>query len=230
VDYKAFQKFIWRAFDQYNISVINSTWSHAPVRRKTFSVTSPDKVYVPVEDNDNLRVINVLLVHRGNNRMILNFAELQDKICQTPLSNLKVNCMIYDLGQLDFGSQMAIFAQTDIIVAVAGTAIHNLLFMRPLSAVVIIMQPGWCEWAWMYANQAVLLDIRPYVYCTPDPLYNLGKLPGQAFGGEYVSHDFVTPHWTRRFGEQGPRMTKLENLNVSGDAFYATFQQAVGAV
>jgi capsular polysaccharide biosynthesis protein len=52
--------------------------------------------------------------------------------------------LIDDLAEVDFDDQMFIFSQVDVLVAVAGTALHNMLFMRPGSAVVIIMQPFWC--------------------------------------------------------------------------------------
>ena len=49
-----------------------------------------------------------------------------------------------ELGEVDFDQQMYLFREADILVSTAGTAVHNMLFMRPYTAVIILMQPAWC--------------------------------------------------------------------------------------
>jgi hypothetical protein len=113
------------------------------------------------------------------------------------------------LEDMGFKSQLQLFQTTDVLVATAGSALHNLIFMRPHTFVIILMQPGWCEWSWMYANQAVLLDIRHKVYCEPinvDIEYFL--TPGQS-----------KFHWTANFWQQGPRMTKDVDITVNVTKF-----------
>ena len=49
-----------------------------------------------------------------------------------------------ELGEVSFDQQMYLFREADILVSTAGTAVHNMLFMRPYTAVIILMQPSWC--------------------------------------------------------------------------------------
>ena len=43
---------------------------------------------------------------------------------------------------MDFTEQLCVFESTDVLVATAGTAIHNILFMHSNAIVVILMQEG----------------------------------------------------------------------------------------
>ena len=134
-----------------------------------------------------------------------------------------INCTCIDIGIIPFHQQLQLFANTDILIGVGGTAIHNLLFMHAHTTLLLIMQPHWCEYAWMYANQAVLLDINYFIYCTPHPTYALGD------GSDNLSDDYIYAHWTRKFGDQGSRMTKGSNMSVDVDNFYELFLSAINA-
>ena len=58
--------------------------------------------------------------------------------------------------------------ETNVLMSVAGSALHNLLYLRRGSVVIILMQKGWGPWAWMYANQAKLLGMEVLVYFDDD--------------------------------------------------------------
>jgi len=62
--------------------------------------------------------------------------------------------------------QLPLFASTRVMVAVAGSAVHNLLFVPTGAAIVLVMQPGWCRLSGEYANQAMALGIHAVVMCT----------------------------------------------------------------
>ena len=105
---------------------------------------------------------SLFIEQRQSDRKILNI----DELVQVS-SDLGFTTAFGSLSSLPFRHQLELFASIDVLVAVAGTALHNVLFMRPGSAVIMFMQPEWCELAWMYANQAILLNIQPFVHCAP---------------------------------------------------------------
>ena len=100
--------------------------------------------------------------------------------------------------------------------------------------VVILMQAGWCDWAWMYANQAVLLGVQYYILCSPGAA---NDDTGDARTTDRHAYAFDLPqvaaeahdrfHWTRKFWAQGPRMSKSDNVTVSVSAFAAVAAAAM---
>ena len=189
---------------------------------------------------DQLRAPNILIIQRYNNRVILNVNELA--VISNSAGYITEICYLEDLS---FTKQRRLFAHTDVLVSVAGTALHNMLFMRPGSAVVIFMQPHWCEFAWMYANQAVLLNIRPFVYCAPstapvlnnDAQYSAHQFYNNNDNNNYYDTNitgttavFKHSQWSRQFWLQGPRQSKSDNITVSGPVFASLLQQAVAHV
>ena len=85
------------------------------------------------------------------------------------------------------------------------------------------MVPGWCKYAWMYANQAKLLDINVYIYCTDNDNDDNNNI--------YIDKKTSISHWTRHlWGQvmiiislllsllslslQGPRVLKSSNVTV----------------
>jgi hypothetical protein len=145
---------------------------------------------------------NILLVNRQADRVVTN-------LCESSIHTPSFKAIITDvfLEELTFEEQLVQFQKADILVASAGTALHNMLFMRHyLTAVVVIMQPGWCSWAWMYVNQAVLLNIQPFIYCA------------DASHSE-TSDDVHYFQWSRHFWRQGPNLSKAENITLNIDKF-----------
>jgi hypothetical protein len=104
----------------------------------------------------------VLVVQRKGNRVIMNLLELVSRLREVT----GAEPMVVDLDEEPFHRQLELFRRTKVLVAVAGTALHNMLFMlhRP-ATVIALMQPGWCDRSWVYVNQAALLGIEPIVVC-----------------------------------------------------------------
>ena len=103
--------------------------------------------------------LKVLFVQRKSNRIILNMKAMTDLAESLGFEwSVELNYLCFltfifcyfsrflcdELGEVQFDKQMRLFREADILVSAAGTAVHNMLYMRPLTAVVIIMQPGWC--------------------------------------------------------------------------------------
>ena len=140
VQYKAFRDHLW---SQY----LPAEWIVLSDEEKKFSSTAPADV-------------DVLFIQRKETREILNIQDLID-VTET----LSLRSEVIDLDDMSFINQLGYFHFSACLVATAGTATHNMLFMRPGSTMVIIMQPEWCEESWMYVNQGVLLGITVHVLC-----------------------------------------------------------------
>ena len=70
------------------------------------------------------------------------------------------------LENMPFSEQLQLFRKTDVYVCQQGTALHNVLFMRPGSVIMMIMQPDWCDWRWKFADQALYLGMHVLAYCS----------------------------------------------------------------
>jgi hypothetical protein len=180
--------------------------------------------------------VSILYIQRTRNRRIMNLDNLVEEVSgllsSSNGSSIHAHAVV-DFDVLSFREQLETLARTDILVAAAGTALHNMLFMKPGSAVVIIMQPGWCKWAWMYANQASLLKIRFILFCTENEhpfsvrsavSSNIRALLQSASseGFSYSKDDTeaIAPgtnsfHWTRKYWKQGPGRTKNANITLN---------------
>eukprot|EP01032_Pedospumella_encystans_P013123 gene13123-15128_t len=174
---------------------------------------------------------SVFIEQRQSDRKILNI----DELVQVS-SDLGHSTAFGSLSSLPFRHQLELFASIDVLVAVAGTALHNVLFMRPGSAVIMFMQPEWCELAWMYANQAILLNIQPFVHCAPSappvapantmPVNEDGKIGSNTMD---ASDPGVFKHyqWSRQFWLQGPRHHKTDDIFVDPTVFSSLLQKAI---
>jgi hypothetical protein len=106
---------------------------------------------------------------------------------------------------------------------VAGTALHNMLFMlqRP-AAVIVLMQPGWCDRAWRYVNQAALLGIEHFVVCPQhSAALNDSLLAKSTKHPKYVLIDFASEAWM-----DGPLSSKFQNLTLPKEDFLPLFLRA----
>ena len=142
-----------------------------------------------------------------SNRLMLNVASLADLA-----RDRGHQVTTLTLEDEPFTSQLQILHQTDVLVAMAGSALHNMLFMKRGSSVVIIMQKGWRPWAWMFANQALLLGMRVFVYVDDS-----GPLQGS---------QCITAHWSRLFWRVGPRAAKSANVHVDEEVFARILDEA----
>jgi capsular polysaccharide biosynthesis protein len=104
---------------------------------------------------------DVLFIQRTGSREIINMKDLQAISDESSLRSV-----VLDLEEVSFADQLSYLYYSACLVASAGTATHNMLFMRPGSTMVVVMQAEWCESAWMYVNQGTLLGIRVHILCS----------------------------------------------------------------
>jgi hypothetical protein len=150
VQYKEFRDYLW---SQY----LPLEWVALSEEEQMFSSSSPAE-------------LDVLFVQRRGTREIKNMQDLVSITNQASLTS-----EILDLADVSFIDQLAYLHFTQCVVASAGTATHNMIFMRPGSVMVIAMQPEWCEFSWMYVNQGILLGITVHVLCDDSDAIHSGK-------------------------------------------------------
>jgi hypothetical protein len=81
----------------------------------------------------------------GRGRTIVNIEEVYNTVGKI---NPNATIHITDLSEVLFSVQLDLFAKTDVLVAVGGTALHNSIFMHPGTSILAIMPTAWCHWAW----------------------------------------------------------------------------------
>lgn len=200
-----------------------STANFALVQRyQKFARFLRQSVDFAAETDTKHETVQVTMIQRKKNRVINNIEDIL-RVSQRP----GLATAICDLDTMDYQQQQrTLLWNTDILVSVAGTALHNVLFMRPGSAVVMFMQPHWCEYAWMFANQAVLLGIKPFVYCTPaSPVFVVDNSLTN-----FLAKDIKLASWTRQMWLQGPRHYKSDNVTVGLSEYAILLDQAVAHV
>ena len=223
--YQEFQRFLWLE-SSYGVSHTNLTHT----AKNSNSSISHTLDILPTWSS-SMTELNILFIQRSNNRIILNLETVTAYLS----SKYTYNIHTTDLEQTAFSQQIELFCTIDVLIAVAGTSFHNVLFMRPGTVVVIYMQAGWCKWAWMYANQARLLGIRPVIICSQHtPTDNPTDSSVYTTTHTSLSSDSlttVTPiippfvdttgliyeginaiHWARKAWLQGPRGTKSDDI------------------
>ena len=157
--------------------------------------------------------LSMTLVERnGNTRVLLN-----PEIIINAANERNVQATTIDLSVTDTTEQISLLATTDILVAVGGSAVHNVLFLPKGSAAIVLMPTGWCSWSWMFANQAVLLGIHVQIYCDEDDVI-------------YRQYSQRTYHWTRNVWTQGPQLTKGRNITVNVKEFENHLDFAIKAL
>jgi hypothetical protein len=143
--------------------------------------------------------LDVLIVVKSKNRAIGNVQEMT-----AMLSSLSLTWKIVDLAELKFYDQMYLFQNIRYLVSVAGTAIHNAQFMKANTSIIVIMQPYWCDFSWMYTNQLHLLGINFHILCTrPEKTLSTVEAGARFFG------------FHRKTWKQGTRISKLVDININ---------------
>lgn len=98
---------------------------------------------------NNPNSLHVTFVQRndiaGRGRTIVNIEEVYSTVEKI---NPNATIHITDLSEVSFSVQLDLFAKTDVLVAVGGTALHNSIFMHPGTSILAIMPTAWCHWAW----------------------------------------------------------------------------------
>ena len=119
------------------------------------------------------------------------------------------------LEDLAFSKQLRLFRTTDVYVCQQGTALHNVLFMRPGSAVIIIMQPDWCDWRWQFADQAAYLGMHVFVYCSDANRFS-STTSAFRLGALNISGSY---RWNQRAWLEGPWYSKEMRQSVDRASF-----------
>ena len=132
------------------------------------------------------------------------------------------------LEKLTFTEQAVALRETDVLVCQYGSAAHNVLFMKPGSVLVLLMQPHWCKWAWAFASQATLLDIHVWIYCDEPEQESLPSSspqlsPVQSHQNAY--RNMFRARWHEQSWLQGPWFSKDESFAVDLTALQQILQQ-----
>eukprot|EP01041_Mallomonas_annulata_P002467 gene2467-4787_t len=183
-------------------SVMSSYYISRPVFYVPMITFHVGHVLIDLLEEIYFTMINTYGIVRKDSIIILDVAHPDER----EVLQEKLNIFLYDiqrdmfghLANTSFSEQLLRFKNIKILIASAGTALHNMLFMRPGSAVILFMQQEWCPWSWMYANQAVLLDIHIFILCPVNS-----------------SSSSSTFHTTRNFWKQGPRMTGRDKMVIN---------------
>ena len=74
------------------------------------------------------------------------------------------------LGDMSFKDQLVKFRRTDLLVGLAGSGLHNAMFLKDKAVAISIMQPGWCNVRWWFERQMVMSNVWPLSLCDePSP-------------------------------------------------------------
>ncbi|GMH97826.1 hypothetical protein TrST_g7074 [Triparma strigata] len=145
----------------------------------------------------------VTFVERTGHRELLNLGDLQrvaGDLVDRPIVTAKLEAMGLE-------EQVELFGRTRILISQYGSGAHNSVFLSPGSVLILLMQPGWCNHAWAYANQALLSRVGVVAVCA-----------------EEVFPDAF--RWTWKAWHQGPWNTKDMSWAVEGELFAEALQKA----
>lgn len=161
--------------------------------------------------SDNIPV-DILIIQRDDNRIVHNLEALLTNLNHHNHHNYTYK--VINLAKLPISQQLYYFQHVKFIIAIAGTTFHNVIFMPNVIATVVIMQSGWCDWSWMYTNQALLLGIKSFVYCVTSVEEQLDEYY-DVHSDEIRSYlSYPISQVARRSIEQGPRYSKTMNITL----------------
>ena len=132
---------------------------------------------VPQEQKGGLGNCQIVHVIRGRNegngvhfstRHITNTKEVLNVLAKAaPSCSLRVMF----LDHMTFKEQFQHFRQSDMFVGLAGSALHNSVFLKDNAVVINIMQQGWCNVRWWFERQMLLSNVWPLTLCD-EPLHH----------------------------------------------------------
>eukprot|EP01038_Epipyxis_sp_PR26KG_P007910 gene7910-10737_t len=116
-----------------------------------------------LSDNQSINntVINILIIQSNEDHIIVNIIDIVALFAKCE------NCkyLVKDMSKLSIIQQTLLYSSTDILITIAGKSVYNSLFMKPNTVVIVLIQPYMCDWSWKYANQLLLLNLKPLIYC-----------------------------------------------------------------
>ena len=154
----------------------------------------------------------VVFVRRVSTRRLTNFDALAGR-ARARADAAGLDFVAVALEELPFDEQRALFARCAVLVAQYGSALHNVIFLPPGAAVVLLPMPKWCGEAWHFERQAALSGASSVTVCA-----GAGADDGARF------------RWAHRAWLQGPWATKDADFAVDADRFDAGVAAALGAV
>jgi hypothetical protein len=152
-------------------------------------------------------LIDVLFVFRNSSRLIVNMQAMVDLVSSKNLTWLSV-----DFAILPFKLQLQYLRKTRLLVATAGTAMHNMVFMNRSTSAIVLMMPEWCHCSWQYANQGILLGIDVSTYCQEGDMADQVSLS----------------HWTAHFWLQCSVTFKSSDVTVDLHRFSSDLDRLFG--
>ena len=147
----------------------------------------------------SLALARFTTAQRTGRRELLNLSSL--------LPFLPPTTSLVQLESLPLPHQYPLFPSTNILITQYGSGGHNSVFLKDGSVLILLLQPGWCDFTWCYANQALLSNVSVIAIC-PQPLDR-----------EVESFRFTHKAWW-----QGPWNTKDASYEVDE----GMFEMAVG--
>jgi hypothetical protein len=142
---------------------------------------------------DSQPIIDVLFIYRNSSRSIVNMKEMINLV-----SAMNLNWLAVDFDVTPFKTQLIYLRKTRLLVAAAGTAMHNMIFMNHSTSALVIMMEDWCRCSWQYVNQGILLGIDVMTYCQPKETENQALIV----------------HWTSKFWSQCSIVSKSSEMFV----------------
>lgn len=103
-------------------------------------------------------------------RHIANSNEVLTALAGTALAGTECSVHLALLDDMSFKDQLVAFRRTDLLVGLAGSGLHNALFLKDKAVAISIMQPRWCNVRWWFERQMVLSNVWPLSLCDePSP-------------------------------------------------------------
>jgi len=95
----------------------------------------------------------ILVVKRLASRKITNHGKLVTALERR--YNDKSQWVVHEsiMEGLSFMTNLQLLQSTTILITQYSSAAHNMIFLRPGSVLVLLMQPGWCDWHSDLTNQ-----------------------------------------------------------------------------
>ena len=113
------------------------------------------------------------------------------------VSAMNFKWLAVDFAITSFKNQLIYLRKTRLLVAAAGTAMHNMIFMNHSTSAIVVMITDWCHCSWQYVNQGILLGVNVLTYCQPNDTKN-----------------HLISHWTANFWLQCSGVVKRSDMIV----------------
>eukprot|EP00924_Labyrinthula_sp_SR-Ha-C_P009038 snap_masked-scaffold_2-processed-gene-10.34-mRNA-1 protein AED:1.00 eAED:1.00 QI:0/0/0/0/1/1/2/0/942 len=214
-------------FDEINVQLrVDSSFSLNPaklptstIRQKKYQSLSRFLFNSLEPNNEEKDFLKVTFLIRTGNREIINLKEIHEALNELlESSDRPVQLEYVRMETKNFTSQVALLNSTDVFICQQGTGFHNVLFMHPSvrRSMLLIMNPGWCDFHFQFSHQALLQGFNTFVLCSDiNHSHHLG-----------IKNDIFSIRLHKKGYKQGPYFTKYANYSVN----IANFRVALNRV